>query len=272
MKIAFCTCVQIGLSCIEAVYSIGGKFDLLITLDDHRAKSKSGRIYLDEVAGKSNVPLVKIKHINDQAVIDALIEHDIDWLFIIGWSQIASKEVIETPNMGAVGAHPTLLPIGRGRAAIPWAIIKGLDRTGVSFFKMDEGVDTGEILAQYTIPLDSSTTSTALYGEVNQAHIDLIKQIWPDILSHRLSGTPQDENKATYWNGRTPQDGRIHAMMSVMEVDRLVRATTRPYPGAFVENGGAKSIIWAGTTQPTMSAIPIPCEDGTYYATEVEDC
>lgn len=270
MKVAFCTCVQIGLSCIEAIHEIGGEFDLFISLKDEKAKKKSGRIYLDSVADQHNVPLLKINHINDPEVLDALAEHNIDWLFIIGWSQIASKDVIEAPNRGAVGAHPTLLPLGRGRAAIPWAIIKGLDKTGVSFFKMDEGVDTGEILGQFEIPIADDETATKLYDKVNDAHTDLIKQIWPSIQDDSLKGEVQDESMATYWEGRKPEHGLIHPDLTILEVDRLVRATTHPYPGAFVvKENGQKIIIWSGS-RIVKSDFSIPCTDGEYYALEYE--
>ena len=76
-----------------------------------------------------------------------------------------------------IGAHPTLLPKGRGRAAIPWAIIKGLDSTGLTFFKMDKGVDTGDILQQIEIPITKDETSNTLYDKVNTAHIDLIENL-----------------------------------------------------------------------------------------------
>ena len=69
--------------------------------------------------------------------------------------------------------HPTLLPVGRGRAAVPWAILKGLDRTGVTLFKLDEGVDTGDIIGQEMIALSETVTATELYERVNQAHISL---------------------------------------------------------------------------------------------------
>jgi methionyl-tRNA formyltransferase len=106
MKIAFATCVQLGQSCIEEIYRLGGKLDLLITLKDERAKNKSGRIYLDDIATEHNAPLLKINNINDREVIDALNEQEIDWLFIIGWSQIAKKEVLGTPKHGCIGMHP----------------------------------------------------------------------------------------------------------------------------------------------------------------------
>jgi methionyl-tRNA formyltransferase len=271
MKIAFCTCVQIGLSCIEAIHSIGGQFDLFITLKDEKAKSKSGRIYLDATASESNTPLIKINHINDEEALDALKLYGIDWLFIIGWSQIASPEVIKTPHLGAIGAHPSLLPVGRGRAAIPWAIIKGLDKTGVSFFKMDEGVDTGKVLGQFEIGLNNEVNATILYNEVNEAHVKLIKSIWPKIQNETLKGYVQDESNATYWEGRKPEDGLIRSSMTLDQVDKLVRATTKPYPGAFfINEKGEKVIVWKGSLRLNSSAHKINVSDGIYYAIDTE--
>lgn len=267
MKIAFCTCVQIGLSCIEAVITEGGKFDLLLTLHDYKSKKKSGRIYLDDIATATQTPLYKLNHINDADVADVLRAYQIDWLFIIGWSQIASSEVIQVPKKGIIGAHPTLLPMGRGRAAVPWAIIKGLDRTGVTFFKMDEGVDTGPILDQYEIPLSTHETATELYQKVNAAHVSLMKQIWPKLLADEVVGTVQEESQATYWEGRTPADGELNVAMKFTEVDRLVRATTRPYPGAFIMAQDRKCIIWAGH-QGKGEGLVFEFADGFYTATD----
>jgi methionyl-tRNA formyltransferase len=176
MKFAFVTCVRIGLSCMEAIYEANGKLDLIVSIPDDKSKKKSGRIYVDDFATKHNIPVVKSNHVNDAIVVEAIKAHDIDWLFIIGWSQIASKEVIETPKRGAIGAHPTLLPVGRGRAAIPWAIIRGLDKTGVTFFKMDEGVDTGLILGQEEVPIETNETAFTLYAKINKAHETLMKK------------------------------------------------------------------------------------------------
>lgn len=271
MKIAFCTCVQIGKSCIEAILSNGGRFDLLLTLHDHKSLKKSGRIYLDDIAKVNNIPLYKLNHINDTDVASILLEYQIDWLFIIGWSQIASADLIRIPRKGIIGAHPSLLPIGRGRAAVPWAIIKGLDKTGVTFFKMDEGVDTGDILDQFEILLDSDQTATTLYETVNHAHVELIKQIWPKLIDDSIVGVKQDETKATYWEGRTPADGELFKTMSILEVDKLVRATTRPYPGAFILiNESVKLIIWGGSVNPILNSKVVEFIDGSYYASDFE--
>jgi methionyl-tRNA formyltransferase len=256
-KIAFATCVQLGLSCIEEIYRIGGNLDLLITLKDEKAQNKSGRVYLDAIANEHNAPLLKIDNINDQEVLSALNEYQIDWLFIIGWSQIAKQEVLETPTYGCIGMHPTLLPIGRGRAAIPWAIIKGLEETGVTMFKLDEGVDTGDIIGQGVIKLDQNTTATQLYQKVDDMHITLISKYWEDIVNNNITLTKQNEVDATEWRGRKPEDGEVLNSMTMDEADKLVRAVTRPYPGAFYKGFDKTYRIWSAKTSKEDGAIKL---------------
>lgn len=244
MKFAFVTCVQLGLSCIEKIYETGGKLDLLVTLKDHKAARKSGRIYLDDFAGKHQIPLLKINHINDREVIDTLKEEEIDWLFVIGWSQIAGPEVLSAPKTGVLGIHPTLLPEGRGRAAIPWAILKGLEYTGVTMFKLSEGIDTGEIVAQLKIPLLPDETASTLYEKVNKAHEELIASVYPKLIKGEVKWEKQDETKATYWEGRKPEDGLLTGDMTVEYAERMVRAVTHPYPGAYLLCNDKKIVIW----------------------------
>lgn len=244
MRFGFVTCVELGLSCMKAIYEIGGRLELVITLPDDRARRKSGRVYLDEFCAAHAIPLVKSPNVNDAAVVAAIKEAGIDWLFIIGWSQIARDEVLAAPRRGVLGMHPTLLPVGRGRAAIPWAILKGLERTGVTLFKLDGGVDTGEILDQLEIPLSPRTDATALYAASEAAHMTLMKDAYPRLLADRLRPQAQDEAAATLWPGRKPEDGAIDLAGSVADAERLVRAVTRPYPGAFVIIGGRKLILW----------------------------
>lgn len=257
-KIAFATCVQLGLSCIEEIYRIDGHLDLLITLKDEKAQNKSGRTYLDEIAKAHQAPLLKIDNINDPIVIQTLKDLQIDWLFIIGWSQIARKELLETPTYGCIGMHPTLLPIGRGRAAIPWAILKGLDQTGVTLFKLDEGVDTGDIIGQGVIPLTPQTTATELYEQVNQMHIQLIGQYWERIVNNTVKLTKQDDSMATEWPGRKPEDGEVLPTMTMVEAERLVRAVTHPYPGAFYKKHDGEIIrIWKSRVDSDAGEIKL---------------
>jgi len=247
MRYGFITCVELGLSCIETIYESGSNLELVVTLNDDKASKKSGRVYLDEFCKQNKIDLVKCDHINDSHVSNAILNANIDWLFIIGWSQIAGDDVLEAAKYGTLGMHPTLLPEGRGRASIPWAIIKGLQKTGVSLFKLDTGVDTGLIGAQIEIPLDPAEDAASLYGKVNHAQSQLMRKAIHLLENNEMAFQVQDESKATFWPGRKPEDGRLDLSGSVIDAERLVRAVTHPYPGAFIHIDGIRIVIWKAT-------------------------
>ena len=92
MRFGFVTCVQLGLSCMEAIYQVGGRLHLAVTLKDDQAASKVGRVYPDAFCVRNDIRLIKARNINDAEVVDAVRAADIDWLFVIGWSQIAHAE------------------------------------------------------------------------------------------------------------------------------------------------------------------------------------
>ena len=244
MKFGFVTCVQLGLSCMKSVYEMGEKLDLAITLPDHINQNKSGRVYIDDFCDGHKIPLFKSTSINNLDVIKTICRAEIDWLFIIGWSQIAKQNLLDSPKKGVLGIHPTLLPEGRGRASIPWAILKELNKTGVTMFKVDNGIDTGPIAGQIKILLRNDETATELYKKVVDAHSQLIKKTIKSIIDGSLNLIAQDNNKATIWSARKPQDGEINLTGSVFEAEKLIRATSHPYPGAFYFINDLKIIIW----------------------------
>lgn len=267
---------------MEEIYRHHGRLDLVLTLPDDRAINKSGRVFIDDFCLENKIDLLKVKNINDGEAIEAIRAYSIDWLFIIGWSQIARAEVLKAPRLGVLGMHPTLLPQGRGRAAVPWAILKGLKTTGVTLFKLDEGVDTGPIIMQEIIPLSPEETATELYAKVSSAHRKLIADIWPKLETGRYELKIQDEVQASTWPGRKPEDGRITAGMTCLEVDRLVRATTKPYPGAFYDLSNVRLRVWRGRALCSSSReqgvlrafakVPrIPLKDGLYIALEWDE-
>lgn len=268
MRVGFITCVQLGLSCMQAIYDAGGKLAFAGTLLDSQAPNKSGRVYLDDFCSSHGIPLSKFRNVNDPDALAAIRAADLDWLMIIGWSQIAREQVLATPRLGVLGMHPTLLPVGRGRAAVPWAILLGLPETGVTLFKLDGGVDTGPVVAQVRLPLGARETSSTLYDRVNAAHRTIILDHWASIASGSVALSPQDNSKATEWAGRTPDDGRLDPSMSVAEADRLVRAATRPYPGAFMDLDGRRLRIWQASFEIGSSGPRLDFRDGSLQAVE----
>ncbi|MEO1574154.1 MAG: formyltransferase family protein [Pseudomonadota bacterium] len=273
MKLGFVTCVQLGLDCMEEIYAQGHTLEVVVTLKDDIAPAKSGRVYVDAFCEHHGIDVVKVRNINDDDALAALARFDLDWLFIIGWSQIARDAVLNSPRLGCIGAHPTLLPRGRGRAAIPWAIIKGLDRTGVTLFKLDGGVDTGPVITQIPIDLDPDETATTLYPRVADAHREAIRTLTTCFDNDTLVLTEQDDAQATTWPGRRPEDGRLSPEMTCLEADRLIRAVTHPYPGAFVERDGRLLVVWSAAVPGASDDAGRPriaCRDGELVATDYE--
>ena len=119
-----------------------------------------------------------------------------------------------------------------------------MQKTGVSLFKLDTGVDTGLIGAQIEIPLVPAEDATSLYKKVNHTQSQLMRKAIHLLENNEMVFQVQDESKATYWPGRKPEDGRPNLSGSVIDAERLVRAVTRPYPGAFIHKDGIKIIIW----------------------------
>ena len=168
-----------------------------------------------------------------------------DYLMIVGWSELAPSAILDIPkskhrgvarhtaSYGCIGMHQTLLPEGRGRAPIPWAIIKGLNRTGVTAFLLEEAADAGGIVEQIQIPIDPTETATTLFDKARMAHIELGARLGKRMAMRALSWTDQDERLASTWPRRRPEDGRIDFSWTAVEIDRFVRALTPPYPGAF---------------------------------------
>lgn len=272
MRLGFVTCVELGRACIEALVEMGAPLELLMTLPDDVAVSKSGRVFLDDLSSARGIPLTKVTDVNEPAAIRTIEDADLDWLFIIGWSQVAGPNVLTSPRRGVLGMHPTLLPEGRGRASIPWAILKGLPETGVTLFQLDEGIDTGPILAQERIPVADDETATTLYDKVSAAHVSLIKEVWPRLLDGTIVARAQDEAAATTWPGRRPEDGAFSfAAESTDSVDRIVRALTHPYPGAFTRWRDGVLRVWAGRPVPDgdpSAPMTFRTLDGLYEVTD----
>jgi methionyl-tRNA formyltransferase len=257
MRVGFVTCVELGLECIEEVLQFGGTIDAIVTLPTDTAASKSGRVHVEDIAHAHGIACGQFRNVNDPDAVQWLRNQQLDWLFIVGWSQIAKEDVLAVPKQGAIGMHPTLLPQGRGRAAIPWTIIKGLSESGVTMFRLDSGVDSGPIVGQVRFSVDQESEDAAsLYSKVLAAHRQLMREVWPHLMNDTLVATAQDESAATYWPGRKPEDGRLTSTMSASEAERLIRATTRPYPGAFVEMpSGERLTIWRAHSRRPGEAL-----------------
>src|ERR1051326_6535567 len=139
----------------------------------------------------------------------------------------------------------TLLPRPRGRAPVPWAILSGLARTGVTLFEIgDPTADSGPIVGQVEIPIERHETATTLMDKLGTAHVDLIREYVPLIAAGTAPRIEQDGRRASYWPKRSPADGIIDWETRAQYLYDWVRAQTRPYPGAFTFLGHERLVVW----------------------------
>ncbi|MDX1975766.1 MAG: methionyl-tRNA formyltransferase [Rickettsiales bacterium] len=166
-----------------------------------------------------------------------------DYVFCIGWSRLLPTEVLQATKGGVVGYHPTLLPLHRGRHPIIWAIVNGLEETGSSLFLMDEGADSGPLISQMHVAIEARETAASLYQKLLTALEAQLRDCVPKLAEGTLQPQPQDHSKATYWQKRGKDDGQLHWEKSAVELDRLVRALSVPYPGAHFLYRGVDVVV-----------------------------
>lgn len=174
---------------------------------------------------------------------------------IIGVSFLLPTEFLRLPSVGFIGMHPTLLPVGRGRAPIPWAIIKGLTETGVSLFWCHPDADKGPLICQETVPIHFEDTSSSLGSRTDFVAARMLSELFSR--DNQLSySTLQDSTKATYWSKRSPSDGCINWSLSSLQIYNFIRALTHPYPGAFTFLNQEKFLIWSSRLSNDLRVSP----------------
>jgi methionyl-tRNA formyltransferase len=155
-------------------------------------------------------------------------------------TQTAPENVIDTPKLGSICFHPSLLPRYRGGSAIPWQIIKGETRTGVTVFWTDPGIDTGPILLQKEADLGPDETGGSLYyNTLFPLGVDVVLKSVDLIAAGNPPRIPQDESQATHDPLCRDEHAQVDWTAPVAKVYNLIRGCD-PQPGAYVVRDGAK--------------------------------
>jgi methionyl-tRNA formyltransferase len=284
MRLVWVSFDVMGRDCLAAAAEAGAEVAAVVTLPGPIDPNRSGQCSFDEIAAELGARLVETVDVNSPETIAALREADPDLTFVVGWSQLVLDEFIGLPRHGVFGMHPTLLPRHRGRAAIPWAILSGLAKTGVTLFQIADGTaDSGPVVGQVDVPIARDETATTLYDKVTAAHLELVRQFVPKLLDGSAERTPQDTRRASAWPKRAPADGIIDWETRAPYLYDWVRAQTRPYPGAFTFLGNDRLVVWRARPVDLQEEAPagtvvgregeaavVACGEGGLVLEEVE--
>ena len=247
----------IGRDCLEAAADVGAEVVGVVTLPGPIDPNRSGQCSFHDVVARLDAALIETRDVNALETLNELRKLEPELIFVVGWSQLVHDPFVALASEGVFGMHPTLLPRHRGRAPIPWAILTGLARTGVTLFEIvDSTADSGAIVGQVTLDIAPDETATTLFTRIAEAHVELIRELVPQLLARTASRIPQDPSRASSWPRRTPADGIIDWETRASFLYDWVRAQTRPYPGAFTFVGDEKVIVWGARPVELAETAP----------------
>lgn len=200
-------------------------------LDEQYSEKVSGFFPIYKTAEDNGIPATRFKKINDETSKIKKLEPD--YIFVIGLSQIISRELIACAKNFVIGMHPTRLPKFRGRAAIPWQIILGIKESAVSIFKITEGMDDGDIFWQEPYYIDPDDYALDVHQKVYDALVKATEKVLNGLSGGNITAVQQDHSQATYLLIRQEEDGQIDWNEPAENIHALIRGASKPYPGAF---------------------------------------
>lgn len=241
---------RVGLRATEEILRAGYQVAAVFTsAEPRRPKIADWADFHPLQAAFPQVPVHFIAAPKDPAVIDEVARLAPDLIVVLSWSQIIPPEILAVPPRGTVGVHYSLLPERRGGAPLVWAIIDGLERTGLTLFHYDDGVDTGDMVAQVPIQIGVEDTVRTVLDRIAIELPHLVLAHLDGLLAGTAPRLRQDEAKATVTPARKPSDGLIDLGRSDREIYDWVRAQTTPYPCAF---------LWAEDAQGRRRKLVVP--------------
>ena len=228
-KIAVFAYSEVGAACLEELVKNGANVAHVYTHDDDPDETIWFRS-VREIAERAGIPVSAPKKFGE-AEIAEFSALGAELLFSFYYRKLIPAAVISRPRLGAYNMHGALLPRYRGRACINWAVLNGESETGATLHAMTDEPDKGGIVAQEAVPILFTDTALDVSLKVAEA-------------ARRVLARSLPERLATYYGRRRPEDGRIAWSKSAVEIYNLVRAVTRPFPGAFTELDGRRYYVW----------------------------
>lgn len=197
-----------------------------------------------KLAIEEGIPVFQPTKIKTQETFDELKKYEADIFVVAAYGRIIPKNILELPKYGCINVHASLLPKYRGAAPIQWAVINGDEKSGVCIMQMDEGLDTGDIIAEAELKLDKKETSESLFKKLSVLGADTLVETLEHIEAGGIEPRPQPKDSTTsYARMITKNDGLIDWNESAVKIDRIVRGMNS-WPAAFTYMNGQTVKLW----------------------------
>ncbi len=217
-------------------------------------------IAVKEVLYDAHLPLYQPRDVNSSAFVERMARLEPDVFVSMYFGKIFKPALLSVPRHGCVNIHNSLLPRYRGQAPGLWAVASGDTVTGQTMHYLDEGIDTGDIIAQKSIPIEPDDTGHTVGVKLEDLGVELFREAFPSVLAGTAERRPQDNSLATVCRSPRPRDLRIDWNRPADSVANFVRAFTRPVAGAWTRLGGLRVRVWAARPTPAGCADAAPGE------------
>ena len=235
----------------ENGYEIAG---VVTQPDKPRGRGKASAMTpVKEAALELGLTVYQPARVREQSFMDTVRALNPDVIVVSAFGQIIPKALLELPRYGCVNIHASLLPKYRGAAPIQWAVMDGEPVSGVTIMQMDEGLDTGDMLAKTEVPLDPDETGGSLFDKLSRAGAELLIRTLPALEQGTLTPEKQPlESPTAYARMIRKEDGRIDWNLEAEAIERRIRGLN-PWPSAYTELTGKILKIWRAEVLPKES-------------------
>lgn len=226
---------------VSAIFSMNEKFKISYSKEKVKNYNYSD---LQQIAKQYNIPYYivdsdKEKKLSEYENVVSKLQPDI--ILVMGWYYMIPANIRNIAKYGAWGIHASLLPKYAGGAPLVWAIINGEGKTGVSLFKLDDGIDDGDIIAQKEFDILSTDSIKDVYHKATDTSKELLVSVLKNIPDIKF--IKQDKTKIEVYPQRKPDDGEINLSLPANAIYNFIRAQSDPYPGAFIRTSDGKKLI-----------------------------
>lgn len=254
MKIVFMGTPDFSLQPLKKLIEAGHYVSLVLTREDKkRNRGELSPTPVKELAQELNIPVLTPSRMKDEALLERLNSEKADFFVVVAYGKILPKEILDMPKFGCINIHASLLPEYRGAAPIQWSIIDGKKKTGITTMLMDEGLDTGDILKQYELPIADNETGGSLFEKLallgGEAIVDTIDNF------NNITPKKQGESTTGYAKMISKSMGDIDFNKSAIEIERLIRGMN-PWPSAYTNYMGKVLKIWEAKVAENISELP----------------
>ncbi len=249
-RIMFMGTPPFAVPCLQALV---GHYEIVAVVTQPDRPARRGRRIVASAVKKAalayDLPLMQPESLRQEEVIAEIRELQPQVIVVAAYGQILRPQVLSIPPSGVINVHPSLLPKYRGASPIAGALLAGEEKTGVTIMLMDEGMDTGPILAQISIKIRPEDTTGSLVERLARMGADLLLETLPRWLEGQIKPQPQDNARATYTKPIAKKDGLIDWSLPAAEIWGRVRAFD-PWPGAHT--------WWRGKLFKVLASRPLP--------------